>query len=216
MADYEAFKEQVLQTARWLNDHGFFGGRLGSGGNVSLMLRDQGLMVITPSRKPYRTLSLADICVVDTGLRPVDGKLPPSMEAGMHAAVYRERKDACAIVHTHQHFASVFSLINRPIPALFDEITLEIGPEVAVVPYAFSGSPELTAHMTEALNNGCMCFILQNHGAVCLGSDLETAMRNAEALEKVARVYYYALCTGLNISTLPDAAVQHWQRLRMP
>ena len=32
-----------------------------------------------------------------------------------------------AVVHTHQAYASIFALINQPIPALFDEVALSIG-----------------------------------------------------------------------------------------
>ena len=39
----------------------------------------------------------------------------------MHAAIYQARGDVNAIVHTHQVYASALTLINKPIPALFDE-----------------------------------------------------------------------------------------------
>ena len=61
----------------------------------------------------------------------------------MHISVYRNRLDVNAVVHTHQIFASVFSLINEPIPALFDEVTSRIGKGAEVVPYGLSGSQQL-------------------------------------------------------------------------
>ncbi len=216
MSDYEALKTEVLNSSRWLCDQGYFGGKLGSGGNVSLFLRSENLVVITPSRKPYRSMTAGDICVVDSQLKLVDGHLPPSMESSMHLAIYQNRTDIDAVVHSHQVYASVLALINQPIPALFDEISLEIGPEVAIVPYALSGSGELAANVVSRLQNGGRCYIIQNHGALCLGKNLTEAMRNAEYLEKVAQVYVNALHTGREISRLPESAVGQLMAMRRP
>ena len=68
MSEYEAVKSEVLNCARWLCDNGYFGGKLGSGGNVSLYLRSENLVAITPSRKPYRSMSTSDISVIDPDL----------------------------------------------------------------------------------------------------------------------------------------------------
>ena len=114
MADYEAFKNEVLSSARWLCDNGFFGAKLGSGGNVSLYMRTENLIVITPSRKPYHKMSIHDICVIDPQLKLIEGHLPPSMESAMHAGVYTSRPDVKAVVHTHQMFASHFIRRSKP------------------------------------------------------------------------------------------------------
>ncbi|MFZ0240412.1 MAG: class II aldolase/adducin family protein [Desulfobacterales bacterium] len=214
MADYEAFRKEVLVSARWLCEHGYFGARLGSGGNVSLYLRAEDLIVITPSRKPYHAMAVQDIGVIDSRLGPVEGALPPSTEAALHAGIYLNRTDIQAVVHTHQMYASVLALINQPIPALFDEITYEIGAEVAVIPYALSGTAALADNVVSALQNGCRCYIIQNHGALCLGTDLAEAMLNAELLEKSAQAYFHALCSGRDIGRLPEDAVRQLVKKR--
>jgi ribulose-5-phosphate 4-epimerase/fuculose-1-phosphate aldolase len=150
-------------------------------------------------------MTLDDICVVDLDLKPLeDNGAAPSMETSMHLAIYRSRRDVGAVVHTHQIFASVFSLISEPIPALFDEVAGAIGPKVEIVPYALSGSKELVDNVIAKLDNRANCYILQNHGALSLGRDLDHARRNAELLEKAAQVYYYALSTGREVSVLPQ------------
>lgn len=207
MTDYGACKRELLAAAQWLCDNGYFGTKLGSGGNVSLMVRPANLIAITPSRKAYCTMRASDICIVDSRLNRIDGRLPASMEAPMHAGVYASRPDVNAVVHTHQVYASVLALINQPIPALFDEITADIGTEVAVIPYALSGTAALVDNVVARIENGCHCYLIQNHGALCLGTDLTEAMHRAELLEKAAQAYVYALCSGRNISRLPDEAV---------
>ena len=150
MKAFDSQRKTVWQAARWLSENGYFGGTLGSGGNVSLLVRDAGAMVITPSGKPYHQMAAEDICVIDFELRQRAGKLPPSIETAMHIEIYRKRPDVNAVVHTHQIFASVLSVINQPIPALFDETAMEIGPIVEIVPYAVSGSQAVSGLSRDA------------------------------------------------------------------
>lgn len=214
MIKYDGYKDEVLHCARWLSEHGFFGGQLGSKGNVSRIDREDNQIVITPSDRSYQSMSPEDICVIDSDLKPVEGVLAPSIEAGMHTGIYRHRPDVNAVVHTHQVYACVLSLLNQPIPALFDEVTYEIGPAVEIIPYAVSGSRQLNENVISKLDNGCLCYIIQNHGALSLGRNLQQAMKNAELLEKVAQVYCYALNTGHDISLLPESAVQQVMDMR--
>ena len=156
-----------------------------------------------------------DICVVDMDLNLIDGDRLPSIETAMHAGIYRARLDVGAVVHTHQAYASIFALINQPIPALFDEVVLAIGERVDVIPYAFSGTPELVEKVRRTVGNGCNCFIMQNHGALNLGSTLEDAWKNAELLEKTAQAYYHAIATGKPVTTLPSETIRQIRKQRL-
>ena len=199
---YADYQKAVLDCILDLMDKGFI---LGLGGNASVRIEGKECIAVTPSQCEYDELSPDDICVVDFDLNPVvDNGLQPSLESGMHISVYRNRLDVNAVVHTHQVFASVFSLINEPIPALFDEVTSSIGKEVEVVPYGLSGSQQLLDNITARLDSRSYCYILQNHGALCLGTDLAKAKRHTELLEKAAKIYYYALTTGKEITRLPQ------------
>ena len=209
MTSYDNIRREVLDSCRWLADHGYLG-QLSSGGNISARVPDEKNIAITPSGRTYFSLELNDICIVDFDQNPIEGSLAPSIETGMHIGVYRNRPDVNAVIHTHQPYASTLSIINKPIPALFDEITVEIGHEVDIVPYAFSGSRELIDNLTGKLGNDCHCYLIQNHGAISLGADMPRAMRNAELLESVARIYYQALATGADIYNLPASAIDYF------
>jgi len=213
MGQYEPEKLTVLGAAHWLAEHGYLG-KKSSGGNISLRVAHQDAVAITPSGRPYLKMTVKDVCVIDIDGHPLDGNLKPSIEAGMHLAIYKHRADVKAVIHTHQTYASVLSILQRPIPALFDEIIVEIGKGVEVIPYAFSGSSELVQNVIAKLCNQCHCYLIQNHGALSLGSDMERAMKNAELLENVARIYYHALATGLDISELPADAIEHFAEMR--
>lgn len=213
MSKFDSEKLTVLEATHWLAEHGYLGKR-SSGGNISLRVANQEAVAITPSGRPYLKMAVEDVCVIDFDGNPLDGNLKPSIEAGMHLAIYKQRADVKAVIHTHQTYASVLSILRRPIPALFDEIIVEIGKVVEVMPYAFSGSPELVQNVIAKLSNQCHCYLIQNHGALSLGADMERAMKNAELLENVARIYYHALATGLDISKLPMDAIEHFAEMR--
>ena len=79
-------------------------------------------VVVTPSDMVYTDMTVDDICVVDFDLKWVESKHEPSRETGMHMTYYKHRKDVNAVIHTHQPAVSALSLVNAPIPALFDEV----------------------------------------------------------------------------------------------
>jgi L-ribulose-5-phosphate 4-epimerase len=214
MDPYLSDRKDVIDCCQWLCRHGYFGSLLSAGGNVSVRIPNKPVLVITPSGKPYMQLVPEEICVVDFDLNRIAGNLAPSIETAMHVGIYQRRPDVGAVVHTHQAYASVFALINQPIPALFDEVALAIGETVDVVPYALSGTPELVEKVTRTVANGCHCFIMQNHGALNLGKTLEKAWKHAELLEKTAQAYHHALTTGKPVTTLPAETVQRFRDLR--
>jgi hypothetical protein len=43
---------------------------------------------------------------------------------------------------------------------------------------------------------------------------MERALKNDELLENVARIYYHALATGLDIDSLPPDAIDHFAEMR--
>ena len=213
MGKYDPEKLTVLEATHWLAEQGYLG-RRSSGGNISVRVAHQDAIAITPSGRPYLKMAVEDVCVVDLDGNPLEGNLKPSIEAGMHLGVYKNRPDVKAVIHTHQTYASVLSILNRPIPALFDEIIVEIGPVVDTIPYAFSGSEDLVQNVIGKLGNQCHCYLIQNHGALSLGSDMERAMKNAELLENVARIYYHAMATGLDVDELPANAIAYFDEMR--
>jgi L-ribulose-5-phosphate 4-epimerase len=206
MTKYESYKKEVLEASLWLSEQGYFGSLRGSGGNVSVRINETD-MAITPSGVRYQEISVSDICVVGSGLSVIEGsdKLKPSVEAGMHSIIYQRRPDVHAIVHTHQIYGSVFALINTPIPALFDEVSFSLGQMVEIIPYALSGSSELVNNVAGKLSNNANAYIIQNHGILALGKNLDKAILNAELLEKIAHIYCLALSTGKKVFTLPES-----------
>jgi L-ribulose-5-phosphate 4-epimerase len=205
MADLLDCKKLVLEAAQRLTREGYL---VGTGGNVSVLIEGEDAIAITPSSMDYLALTEADICIVDFARNLREGEHAPSVETGMHLAVYRQRRDVNAVIHTHQIYPSVFSLLGRPIPALFDEQVANLGAAVEVAPYGLSGSGELLENITAVVGNQCNAFVLRNHGALLLGLSMEHAVRNVKLLDKAAHVYYLALALGQEISLLPPTMTE--------
>ncbi len=136
-------------------------------------------------------------------LRSFEGRHKPSVESAMHAAIYQVRPDVNAVVHTHQVYASALTLIRKPIPALFDEQTRFLGRSVKIIPYAPSGTGMLADTIARHVRDHNNAYMLQNHGALVFGSDMERAVHNVEILEKCSLAYLLALCTGHKVSRIP-------------
>ncbi|NLN39467.1 MAG: class II aldolase/adducin family protein [Smithella sp.] len=215
---YLKYRKEVHAAALWLSEHGYFGSLRGSGGNVSVRIDSENSMAITPSGVRYTDMTDGDIFVVGFDLELLEGRqgLKASMESEMHSAIYRKRPEVKAVVHTHQTYGSVFSVINMPIPALFDEVALSLGTLIEVAPYAFSGTSELARNVEAVLSGGANACIIQNHGIVALGASLDQAVLNAELLEKTAKIYHLALSSGKRLTTLPAEAIDIIEMIRKP
>ena len=202
MGAFDLLKEQIVQTARELVRKGYL---VATGGNLSLRLPDQDHFAITPSNYDYLKMTPEDVCVLDFDLSLLEGHLKPSVETSMHAAVYQVRPDVNAIVHTHQVYTSALTLIKAPIPALFDEQARFLGRSVDIIPYAPSGTGFLKNNVARHVKNHNNAFMLQNHGALVFGHDMERAVHNVEILEKCAWAYLLAICSERKISKIPLA-----------
>ena len=85
-------------------------------------------------------------------------------------------------------FATAVASTCPELPAIHYTIGFLGGP-VRVVPYATFGSPELADGLRAALA-GRHGALLQNHGAVTVGHDVEEAYERARLLEWLAELYY--------------------------
>ncbi len=195
-------KSLIVEASRSLVAKGFL---MATGGNVSLRLPGSEAFAVTPSNYDYLKMRSEDVCVLDFGLKTIEGSLAPSVEAAMHLAIYRARPDVMAIIHTHQVYASALALMGMPIPGLFDEQIRFLGRRVAIIPYAPSGTGMLKKTVARHVANHDNAYIMKNHGALVFGADMERAMHNVEILEKCSIAYLLTLCAGRKASRVPLA-----------
>jgi len=108
-----------------------------------------------------------------------------------------------AIIHTHQVYTSALTLIQAPIPALFDEQVRFLGRSVEIIPYAPSGTGMLAKKVAKHVQNHHNAYMMQNHGALVFGSDMQRAVNNVEVLEKCALAYLLALIAERKVTKIP-------------
>jgi len=164
----------------------------GTSGNVSARWRDGFL--VTPSGLPYDRCDPADVVWVDDQ-GGAHGHLVPSSEWRFHLDIYRHRSDVDAIVHTHSVNATAIAVHKRAIPAFHYMVALAGGVDIRCAGYATYGTQALSDQAVAALD-GRMACLLAHHGVIAVGADLERALRLAEEVEILARMYLAALTLG--------------------
>jgi L-fuculose-phosphate aldolase len=180
----------------------------GSAGNVSA--RCGAGMLITPSG--CSADSLRPSHMVPTTFEGIgQGRMRPSSEWAMHAAVYLKVPTAKAVIHTHADYCVAIAALRRRIPAFHYMVRYFGGDDVPCVGYATFGTRELGAAAGTALENRTAC-LLANHGMLVRGTTLREAYETARMLETLARQYWLTLCAGspvlLNRKNMAEVAAR--------
>lgn len=204
---HETSRRHVVDMCRDLLARGYL---KATEGNVSVRVPGYDRYAVTPSNYDYLKMRPEDVCIVDFDGREVADNggsgLPPTIECGLHSAVYRARPDAHAVVHTHQPYASALAYLRRPIPALTDEQVRFLGREVPIIDYAPAGTSFLAKNVAKKLASDTNAFIIANHGIIAVGTDPDRAVFNMALLEKVSIAYLLALTTESGkVYTIPTA-----------
>jgi len=96
--------EALCATARWCYAKGWVPA---TSGNFSV--RASQRILITPTGLDKGTLAPDDLLEIDLNGRAVAGHGKPSAETGLHTVLYRERKEANAILHVHTVWNTLLS-----------------------------------------------------------------------------------------------------------
>ncbi|MGZ4918624.1 MAG: class II aldolase/adducin family protein [Halobacteriota archaeon] len=153
-------------------------------GNISTRTSD--VIYISPTRVPSYRIGNDEVSVVTTAGERLEGSVPSS-ELPTHLAIYRATP-ARAIVHTHSHYATVFACLGRGFRSPDVEGEHLVG-KVPLIPYEEPGSAALGAAVSKGLQSS-KCALLERHGSIATGADLEEASILAEAIERSARLIF--------------------------
>lgn len=166
----------------------------GSGGNLSIINRRQGLVAVSPSGVEYFDMQPDDVVIVDLDGNVKEGRFAPSSELNAHLALYRQRDDICSVLHTHSVYATTIACLNWELPAVHYLVGFA-GTKVPLAPYATYGTRELAENICNTIGQG-NAVLMANHGLITIAEDLKTAFVIAEEIELVARIFYQAKCAG--------------------
>jgi len=143
--------------------------------------------LITPAGIPYAAMRPEDIVLVSISKLSYKGNTKPSSEIGIHAAVYKLHPGVSFSVHTHQNYATAFSVLGRDLTDLPEDKAALLGSVVPVSTYALAGTKSLQANVMNAMQRflGAHAILMKSHGIICFGATMDDAFRNAFALEKL-------------------------------
>jgi len=191
MGQIERIRQEIIEGGKRLLKEGLVAR---TWGNISVRVDDTH-MLITPSGRPYESLTGEDIVLVNYHTSGYDGPVKPSSEKGLHSEIYRTRKEVYAVIHTHQMNASTVAAARREVPPILDDMTQIIGPTVRVAEYALPSTKKIVSKTVKALQ-GRNAALMANHGAVCVGQDLEEAFVVCQVLEKACKAFIEAEFLG--------------------
>lgn len=157
-------------------------------GNVSARISDTQF-VITPSGRPYDTLTPDDLVIVNISDCSYEGDTKPSSEKGIHADAYKLRPKVNFVIHTHQLRASVVGAAGVSIDTIPEKYGDLFGPCVPVASYGMPSTDKLRKAMETVYRDypDSKAFMMIHHGACCLGKDYDEAFKLAETLEVLCK-----------------------------
>jgi ribulose-5-phosphate 4-epimerase/fuculose-1-phosphate aldolase len=193
----------LVRLGASLFDRRFTHGRTG---NLSLRLGDE--ILITPSGVSLGDLREDDLSVVALDGHHLRGR-PASKEAFLHAAMYRSRPDATAVVHLHSTYSVAVSCLadvdpGNVMPPLTAYYVMRVG-RLPLLPYHAPGNQDLEP-LAERAAASHHALLLANHGPVVAGADLAQAADAVEELEETARLFL--LLHGRQIRPLNPAQME--------
>ncbi|HTD97079.1 MAG TPA: class II aldolase/adducin family protein [Edaphobacter sp.] len=176
-------RRDLVRFGKWLYRLGFMPG---TSGNLSVRL-DGDCVLSTPTGASKYLLRPDDMVVVDLEGRQLAGCRKVTSEIGMHLAIYRQREDVEAVVHSHPPVATAFACSGR---ALDEPICSEAIMTLGVVPlagYATTGTDEVADSLVSLIPEH-EAILLANHGAVTYGNSLLDAFLKMETVEHFANI----------------------------
>ena len=199
-------KEQPVQVmqdlkrcGRVLDEKGLVWGR---SGNISVRI-EQNAFVISASGADLGTLSDNDLITCHLHDSYPHGAKEPSIERGLHQAIYQAQQAAAAVIHSQPFYTTLVACSDMDVKTdLFPEAMAYLE-RIERVPYYHAGSDDL-AQATADRASASYVLLLENHGAVCWGSDIDEALLRTQTLEFLCRLLVLSNVSGITLSHLGE------------
>lgn len=178
-------------------------------GNVSLINRDDGLLVIKPSQVPFDKLKPEIMSVMDLDLNIVDSKLPPSSDIQIHAILYKNLPNIGSIIHSHSMYATAWAQSGLSVPCLGTTQADHVLGDIPCTKYL--DEEKIESNYKENIASGILescknrtgkdyeMVLVAGHGPFTWGLNFEKAIFNSILLENICKF------TFITILIKPDA-----------
>ena len=163
-------------------------------GNVSL-ITSNNTVLFTRSGVCKGDVTEEDILEFDMSGSLLKGEGRITTEFKLHLFAYSRRSDVNAVVHCHPIHATAISLIGEGLNEHYlPEVILTLG-KVPLCKYGTPSTNDLPLSLEPYIDHS-WAYLLQNHGALTLGKDLDDAYYKMEKLEHTAETIYKAKTLG--------------------
>ncbi|MGD8777394.1 MAG: class II aldolase/adducin family protein [Ignavibacteria bacterium] len=203
-------KKQIVEIGKRIWTRGYVAS---NDGNITVILNENEILT-TPTgvSKGYMTTEMIIKCDKTGKVISGNSKYRPSSEVKMHLEVYKERPDVKSVVHAHPPYATSFAVAGIPLnKCVLPEAIIIIG-SVPIAAYGLPSTMEIPDAIRPHIQNSD-AILLENHGALTLGSDLLNAYHKMETLEHTASIVWKAVQLG-NINVLPEGERDRLMTLR--
>ncbi len=190
---YMEIREQICDVCHKMWQLGWVAA---NDGNVTVKLED-GTFLATPTGISKSFITPEKLVHIDRNGEVLDGPegAKPSSEIKMHLRCYEEREDVFAVVHAHPPTATGFAVAHIDLDRYtMIETVIAIG-SIPVTPYGTPSTYEVPESIAPYLQEHDVV-LLENHGALAVGSDLITAYYRMETLELYAKISLTAHLLG--------------------
>lgn len=187
---------------------------VGTTGNVSGLDRKSGYVIIKPSGVDYNILKIEDLVVMDITGRVAEGKKRPSVDTSHHLYLYQNLEDVGGIIHTHSPYATMFALLEQPIPVYSTAHADIFGVEIPCTPYVDNWADHIGKAILQCWKEGCPAILLGKHGVFTFDETPARALQASIMLEYVGMIAKGALelasALGVSLSAMPQGEVKLW------
>lgn len=199
-------KKDICEVGRRIYMNGFVAA---NDGNISIRINENEVLA-TPTGVSKGFMTPDMIIKTDMEGNKISGELNPSSELKMHLDVYKNREDVRSVVHAHPPTATGFAVAGVPLDEMFmPEVIIFLGK----VPIAKYGTPS-TMEIPDAVREYLDCYdgvLLENHGALTVGTDVINAYFKMETIELAAKINLTARQLGGVNEISPDNVEKLYQ-----
>ena len=187
----EVLKERICDIGRRLWQREYTDG---NGGNITIRVGDN-LALCTPTLICKGFMTPADMCLVDLDGNQLAGTRKRTSEAMTHFGIMKRQPAAKACVHAHPPHATAFAIANVDIPScLIPEAEVFLG-KIGVAKYQTPGTPANADEVGE-VGKDHQAVLMENHGVICWGKDVEDAYWKMENIDSYCRTVWIAAGLG--------------------
>lgn len=165
----------------------------GTGGNLSVRIPGEDLMIVKPSGLSYGQCTEENLCITDFDGNLVIGELKPTRESTLHGNLYRTYPQIGGIVHTHSPYAILNSLYFQEIALVTKHSELKLKYPVPIVDVVTQGvTKEELPKVLSAIDErpGLSALVLKGHGIVAFDKTAVKAGQIAELIEETALIHW--------------------------